>query len=192
MKVFLLFVLLGAALVSHASAQESSAKLASHQCASLRRDAKLPRFSDFPASNPLRGKPASPILSTPQDRKFRRVIRTAAANGANFAGHYAIAAWGCGTGCQQFVVVDLNSGYVSDPDFKEVDYHYPPMDIATESEWWCYPDVLNFRQNSDLLIVEGCLEGKQCGRSYFRMESSKLHVVHYDGDLTTDGKIAPF
>ena len=34
--------------------------------------------------------------------------------GANFAGHYSVVAWGCGTECETFMIVDLKTGKVFD------------------------------------------------------------------------------
>lgn len=49
-------------------------------------------------------------------RRYRTVLLKGAAEGANFAGHYSIVGWGCGTSCVQFAVVDLESGQVIFPD----------------------------------------------------------------------------
>jgi hypothetical protein len=162
------------------------------QCASIRRREKLPDFGDFPAPKDGTSKPASPILATAKDRKFRTIIRTEAAKGPNFAGHYTIVDWGCGTGCHEFVIADENTGTVYDPYFQEVDHHYPTEYLNTDSEWWCYAFFLNYQLDSRLLVVEGCLSGKQCGRSYFMMDPSGLHLIRHDPDLLNNGKNAPY
>ena len=54
-------------------------------------------------------------------------------------------------------------------------------------------DLVTYRVDSRLLIVEGCLlQGKQCGRTYFAEEGGRLRQVAFDPDLLADGKIAPF
>jgi hypothetical protein len=58
---------------------------------------KTPEFSDFPINTLFHGVPAAPKVSTPGQRRFRTMIRQGAKKGANFAGHYAVAEWGCGT-----------------------------------------------------------------------------------------------
>jgi hypothetical protein len=70
-----------------------------------------PRFEDYPAKETFKGKPASPILETPEERKFEGVIGDGASKGwgvfdgasgresrrpgPNFAGHYIIVNFGC-------------------------------------------------------------------------------------------------
>lgn len=159
-------------------------------CDSVRRGEHLPNLSDFSASRSRTSKVMPPILSTPLDKKFRTVIRDSVAQGSNFAGHYNVAIWGCGTGCAQFVIADVNTGRVFDPGIREVDYHYPSAD--NEPEWQCYSESLTYRVDSRLLIVEGCLAGKDCGRSYFVMASAGLRRIRYDPDLSKDGARAPF
>lgn len=49
-------------------------------------------------------------INYPQIERLKTGISNAVANGANFAGHYAIVEWGCGTNCQEHAVVDVASG----------------------------------------------------------------------------------
>jgi hypothetical protein len=152
----------------------------------------LPTFEQYAAAALYSGKPHSPLLATSLDRKYRTVIREAVAAGPNFAGHFAIAHWGCGTGCQDFVIIDVKTGAVLDPKSYEVGYHYPQQQDY-DPGWECYSDFLTYRRDSRLLIVEGCLlQGKQCGRTYFAEEDGRLHQVAFDPDLLRDGKVAPF
>jgi hypothetical protein len=150
---------------------------------------KLLEFKNYPATAYNR-KSHVPVLVTPFDHKYRTIIRDSIKSGANFAGHYALARWGCGMGCLQFVIVDLKTGIVFDPPFDEVDFHYGPKDY--DPGWWCYSDLITYQQDSRLLVVEGCLHGKQCGRTYFVMESGQLRQVAYDPDRLPNGKVAPF
>jgi hypothetical protein len=153
---------------------------------------KLPTFEDYPTSAVYEGKAHSPVLATPLDRKYRTTITEAIAAGANFAGHFAIAAWGCGMGCKEFVVVDVKTGIVHDPRFDEIGYHYPSTPDY-DPGWQCYSDLLTYRRDSRLLVVEGCLlRGKQCGRTYLLEDSGKLRQVALDPDLLQNGKIAPY
>ena len=70
----------------------------------------VPTFADYRVGIvSARESTGTPKLTTPEQRRFRTAIRQAAAKGPNFAGHFTIAAWGCGTGCIQFVVVDNQS-----------------------------------------------------------------------------------
>jgi hypothetical protein len=147
-----------------------------------------PGFESFPAKPIFSGRRLAPILATALDRKHRTAIRQSLANGPNFASHFVIAAWGCGTGCQEFVIIDASTGIVHDPPFDKVDYHYPQ---SSDVRWQCYSDLLTYRKDSLLLVAEGCLKGKQCGRTYYVMKNG-LKQIAYDPDLLPDGKIAPF
>jgi hypothetical protein len=73
---------------------------------------KLPVFSDFPAQQNFTGIPAMPMLRTAGQRLLRTQIREAARKGPNFAGHYTIAEWGCGTSCVSLAVIDAETGVV--------------------------------------------------------------------------------
>ena len=69
-----------------------------------------PQFGDCPASRVFSGRPADPVLITPEERRFKTVIRHGmlegigvadgetrrelGESGANFTGHYAIVQWG--------------------------------------------------------------------------------------------------
>jgi hypothetical protein len=150
---------------------------------------KLPEFKDYAASV-YYGKAHAPILVTSLDRSYRTRIRAAAAKGPNFAGHYALARWGCGSGCHEFVIIDLKTGAVYDLSFDRVEFHYGSTD--DNPGWQCFSDLVMHRPDSSLLVVEGCLWAKQCGRTYFVMESGRLRQVAYDPDRLRDSAVAPF
>ncbi|MEK7509748.1 MAG: hypothetical protein AAB605_03470 [Patescibacteria group bacterium] len=48
----------------------------------------------------------------PQLNRLKNGISKAAKGGANFAGHYAVVEWGCGSSCQEHAVVDVQSGKI--------------------------------------------------------------------------------
>lgn len=48
--------------------------------------------------------------SYPEARLYRTAITKQAADGPNFAGHYAVVTWGCGTECQGYAIVDSKTG----------------------------------------------------------------------------------
>jgi len=45
---------------------------------------------------------------------FRTTISNQVAEGANFAGHYTVATWGCGTSCTGYAIVDVITGSIID------------------------------------------------------------------------------
>jgi len=50
--------------------------------------------------------------SFPEVKLYRTAINREVEEGANFAGHYRFATWGCGTDCQGFAIVDLITGKI--------------------------------------------------------------------------------
>jgi hypothetical protein len=73
-----------------------------------------PRFEDYPARL-WRSRPHRPVLDSPLARDYRTMIREGAAGGPNLAGDQTIVQWGCGSGCQNWVMVDARTGRVTLP-----------------------------------------------------------------------------
>jgi hypothetical protein len=68
-------------------------------------------YSAEPSGNPTKAR--VDVSSNPLARQFRTVIQdTYTRENSNFAGHYVWISWGCGTACQQNVIVDTRSGKV--------------------------------------------------------------------------------
>jgi hypothetical protein len=96
-----------------------------------------PAFTDYSVPATFHGRPARPRLTSPSLRRFRTVLRTAAAEGPNFAGHYTIAMWGCGSPCVSLAVIDAVNGsvtFVSNPSAR------PPM-FSRESRLVVFDDA---------------------------------------------------
>ncbi|UOQ50914.1 hypothetical protein [Hymenobacter cellulosivorans] len=71
-------------------------------------------FADFPAA-PGRGAHVRPDFKTnPQARWHITRITEGAKQPANFAGHYRLVTWGCGSSCQMSVLVDQHTGRIYD------------------------------------------------------------------------------
>ena len=69
-------------------------------------------FEDYPADL-YSGTLAEPDFSTdPNARDFKTRILEECAGGANFAGHYTLVIWGCGSPCQSGVLVDRKTGRI--------------------------------------------------------------------------------
>ncbi len=120
--------------------------------------APIPRFEDYPVSEIFRGTPAAPLLVTPEERLFRTRIRNGVSKGEgvlrdekeqlgpNFAGHYIIVTWTCGSPCIMMAIFDALTGKV----------YNSPMTQGLQMSWldggpWL-PDV-EFRSNSMLMIM---------------------------------------
>lgn len=77
---------------------------------------KLPRFEDYSVKDLFKGKPAKiDFRNNRQAWHFRTVIREGTSKGSNFAGHFTLVYWGCGTSCQEYAIVNLKNGKVNMP-----------------------------------------------------------------------------
>lgn len=75
-----------------------------------------PTFAEYPVLGEFQAPPAPlNIASQSLARRFRTMLRKGATEGPNFAGHYTIASWGCGSGCVQFAIIDARNGRVFFP-----------------------------------------------------------------------------
>lgn len=137
---------------------------------------KLPRYEDFPVSKIFRGKPARPLLArNPQARNFRTRLKEGALKGPNFAGHYTIVTWGCGSGCQQLAIIDAQTGRV-----------YFPKALSTAIySMMTTPDEagLKYRLNSKLLVLVGWPNEDAdtenlAGTFYYKWEKNDLKLIH--------------
>ena len=72
----------------------------------------------------------------------------------NFAGHYVLATWGCGTQCTQVAIVDLKTGFVYHPDrYGSVVADGVQPEILDGS--WYATGALRFSATSRLLVMFG-------------------------------------
>jgi hypothetical protein len=74
-------------------------------------------FRDYAVPLAFHGKPVPALRNTLNSRTYRTKIREAVAAGPNFADHYTLAIWGCGSSCAMFSIVDANDGRVYDFPF---------------------------------------------------------------------------
>ena len=117
---------------------------------------------------------------SPGASSFRTRISSAFREPVNFAGHYILTGWGCGTGCIYSAIIDVRDGRV-----------YFPMQLAglgvayndTEYE----EDPLVYRKNSRLLILKGSPgvmdneADKPTGTYYYEWNGNRLRLVRFVG-----------
>jgi len=128
--------------------------------------AGLPQFSDYPAGPLYRGRVA-PLVesSSPTARTYRTATREDMAEGVNFAGHYVVATFGCGTECVSGHIVDAKTGRsVADLPFNlpYTEFHpnsrlitvMPPNDIL-EMFPPDDPGSISTRYQSSYWVLEG-------------------------------------
>ena len=73
-------------------------------------------FDDYAVSDTVLGQPRPAdvaFASAGYGRMYGTRLRQGAAQGPNFAGHYTVVTWGCGTGCEIAAVVDARTGRLS-------------------------------------------------------------------------------
>jgi len=136
----------------------------------------FPRFEDFPVTGSWGHARAILKLTTPSERMFRTNLENAAKEPPNFAGHYRIAYWGCGSNCSAGAMIDLQTGYV-----------FPlPLAKAGGTGWerWIMCTAAfegatdEFHPDSRLMIV-------RCGLNYSERMRKNVPDTYYfllDGD----------
>ena len=132
---------------------------------------RTPRYAHFPCE-PFSGKPVAAKPVSKEARQFRSVITDGAKAGPNFAGHYTITAWGCGTSCIQFAIIDAKTGKVYMPPF------YVAFSLNLKQEKLRDEDPLQFRINSALLVVIGSKNEKGEGIYFYKWDGEKLVLIH--------------
>ena len=161
--------------------------------------AQPPRFEDYPSTELFTEKPAAPLIKRPLERMYRTRIREGVIKGwgverdgkeqpgPNFAGHYVIITWGCGSPCLMAAIVDLKTGSVTPPPF-----HHGPGQSYFQVPW-AFPaePPLAYRVDSRLLIATICesdktvrveghvsYEAQRCGAYYFLMSDNELRLTY--------------
>ncbi len=130
---------------------------------------RVPQFKDFPAPETYRGRNA-PLVLTRDDRMFRTRLRDAAKQKPNFAGHYIVTTWGCGTSCLVGAVIDAKTGKVHWWDFtlccwEDVDENFKPFE---------------FRLDSKLIVFSGARSEKDGdnGAHFYKFERGRFVHLH--------------
>lgn len=131
---------------------------------------RTPRFEDYPVRTIYRGKNA-PVMLDKDARTFKTRLREAAKQRPNFAGHYIVTAWGCGTGCAVGAIIDAKSGRV---------YWFPfPVEHDYEADEDFNP--VAFRLSSKLIIFSGFRgdvdEGP--GMRFYKFENGQFKLLKF-------------
>ncbi|MGZ8845876.1 MAG: hypothetical protein ACXW3C_05380 [Pyrinomonadaceae bacterium] len=140
-----------------------------------------PRFENY-SGKVWSGKPAALNLSS---HKLARMYRTSIREqlrdeGVNFAGHYTIAAMGCGTGCSITAIVDARTGRSYFPQVFE-----GWTSIIGDHEFKEGEDIRTFHANSRLIRAVGrprLSAEERWGPSdiyYYEWINNQLKQVHF-------------
>jgi hypothetical protein len=115
---------------------------------------RAPRFRDYPVSEAYIGKNA-PVVLKPDDMMYRTRLREAAKKKPNFAGHYILAAWGCGAQCLMGAVIDARTGKVFWLPHtgccwgSDVDERFEPIEFRLESSLVVFSGLRNEKEGDD-------------------------------------------
>jgi hypothetical protein len=109
---------------------------------------------------------------------MRTRLSEALANGVNFAGHYIVAGWGCGTGCISGAIIDARNGNV-----------YWPLPLYALGVWYegdSYVDrPVDYRKNSRMLVITGSPGVKDNqpdnpnGKYFYEWRGNQLRLVKF-------------
>jgi len=129
-----------------------------------------PLYQNFAVTNAFKGKPAMVNFSShPQANKYRTELSLQAANKPDFASHYKIAIWGCGSACAAFTIIDSESGRV---------YFPPELPFFTWTGWEGDDFGLKFRIDSRLLVLHGSpQEESKVGTFYYVWQTNTLRLI---------------
>jgi hypothetical protein len=131
----------------------------------------IPQFEDYKVAEVFSGRPAVPKLIRPGDKMFRTMIRTGAAKGPNFAGHFTIAEWGCGSSCVSIAIVDAKTGDVRDGPFHILGFATWITGAGGDDQ------PLEYNLHSRLLKVRGCPEEQNCGQYFYEWNGSRSRLI---------------
>lgn len=138
---------------------------------------RKPSFSAFPARVEVRTAKAINFRQSPEARTFRTRLSEALRGGVNFAGHYIVAGWGCGTGCISGAIIDARSGSVYWPK------QFNALGVG-DTENGYVDEPVAYRKNSRLLVITGSPglaneEGPDLptGEYYYEWRANSLHLI---------------
>lgn len=119
----------------------------------------------------------------PEAQQFQTVITESVFNspGPNFAGHYTVASWDCGSNCQSHAVVDNNTGEI--------------IAYGLESEYGAMSShdtkvlILNPKENFPTLEASGMAPGQA---SYMFANVPREYYVLVNDDITGEPNLSLF
>lgn len=107
------------------------------------------------------------ILATTRSRRYRTIISSEGRKEPNFAGHYRIVTWGCGTDCHGFAIVNRITGVA----FTEPTIQYVAGAIGNDEP------RIDFRLDSRLLILNGLLNDDLEGKFVYEWTGKSLKLI---------------
>lgn len=134
---------------------------------------KAPKVSQYSAKVEKALVKSINFKKNPEARTFRTRLSEALKGGVNFAGHYIVASWGCGTGCINSGIIDARNGNV-----------YWPRELGSVVDWVVETTYVNepldYRKNSRLLMLHGTPgNDTRAGKYYYELKDNRLRLVKF-------------
>jgi len=137
-----------------------------------------PKFRQFPVKLEKARVRSIDFKKNPEAGTFRTRLSEALKGGVNFAGHYVVAGWGCGTGCLSGAIIDARTGDVYWPE------QFNAMAVLfTKGE---YAQPIDYRQHSRLLVLSGVpgqkdekAAEKPSGIYFYEWKNNRLHQLRF-------------
>ena len=139
---------------------------------------KTPTFAQYRVKVERKKSVTVDLASHKRAKTFRTNLKNAAKEPVNFAGHYILTNWGCGTNCSMAGIIDARTGRVYFPAQLE-GYGYALQD------WEGTDEPLEYEANSKLLVLRGYTGGElnkdkpSGGIHYFEWNGSTLRRVKF-------------
>jgi hypothetical protein len=137
-----------------------------------------PAFTEYAVKVEKPGNVRVNLRSHKDARMFRTNLRNAAKEGVNFAGHYILTTWGCGTNCSESAIIDARNGRV-----------FFPTQLAGAGFGFCeLPDdtePMVYKADSRLLVLNGFKggdlesENAPCGIYYLEWTGRNFKQVRF-------------
>lgn len=116
-------------------------------------------FDTFKVTVETRKIAVQPRVTSAEATPYISQLKSAAKQPINFAGHYVLATWGCGSGCVMGGAIDTLTGHVVMLPFTVSNW---PLQVV---------EPLTFQKDSALLIIQGSRNEQGSG----------IHYYHFDG-----------
>lgn len=140
---------------------------------------KIPKFAQYAAKVETIKSVKVNLKSHKYANTFRTNLRNAAKEGVNFAGHFILTTWGCGTNCSQTAIIDARNGRVFFPDqLQEIGIGY--CELADNDE------PLISQADSRLLVLRGFkggdlnLKNAPCGIYHLEWTGANFKQVKFE------------
>lgn len=139
--------------------------------------ANAPRFDSYPTQ--MQRTPRARLRLGKADLGYRTRLRRLAQEPVNFAGHYILGLWGCGTSCLVLRIIDTTTGRVLPaPGLGSIEFS-AVSDSALDAGPVEGP--VKYRADSRLLMLLGAPEedSSRLGIHYYAVEGGRLRLLRH-------------